>query len=130
MVADLVTLKHQAAGFGWLGDAKFVQKLDKRLDEAKAALARDKKKLARVRLTQFVHELEKAHKERGHGKEKGKHPGKKFANDEVFQLLKINAEFIIAKLPTKGKDKDEEDECRRAQGEKDEDRDGEKGHDR
>lgn len=148
LIDKLIALKHRSSSLGWLGDAKFVAKLDKRLDEAKAALARDRKKLARVRLTQFVHELEKAHKEHGrhrdddhHGKDKGKRRDKKFANDEAFQLLKINAEFIIAKLPTKGKDKDEEDECRRAEGEKDDggrdergkksdDRKGGKEHDR
>ncbi|OGR97712.1 MAG: hypothetical protein A2V88_03470 [Elusimicrobia bacterium RBG_16_66_12] len=136
----LISLKHQVASLGWLGNAKFVLQLDKRLDQAKAALARDKKKLARVRLSQFVHELEKAHKdhgddrhdkhEDGRDKNKGDDRDKKFVNDDAFQLLKINAEFIMAKLPAKAKDKDEEDECRRAEGEKDDDHDGGKGHDR
>ncbi len=127
LIDRLVSLKHQSASIGWLGNAKFVQKLDKRLDQAKAALARDKKKLARVRLSQFVHELTKAHKEHekdhrdkhedDHDKDKDDHD-KKFVNDEAFQLLKINAEFIIAKLPEKPKDKDEEKECREAEHEK------------
>lgn len=130
----LIALKHQSSSLGWLGDAKFVLKLGKRLDQAKAALARDKKKLARVRLSQFVRELTKAydeHKRRDkrdehHGKKKDDHKDNKFVNDEAFQLLKINADFIIAKLPTKAKDKDEEDECRRAEAEKDDDHDDDK----
>lgn len=120
----LARLKHQAAGLGWLGNAKFVLKLDKRLDQAKAALARDKKTLARMRLSQFVRDLAEAHEEH---RDKDRD---KFANDEAFQLLKINADFIIAKLPAKAKDKGEEDESRRAEDEKDAGNDGGKGHDR
>ncbi len=133
LIDRLIALKHQSASLGWLGNAKFVAKLDKRLDQAKAALARDKKKLARTRLSQFVHELTKAHKdhdddrrdkhEDGRGKDNDDHKDKKFVNDEAFQLLKINADFIIAKLPAKAKNKDEEDECSRAEGEKDNDHD-------
>jgi hypothetical protein len=131
LIDRLISIKHRAYDEGWLGDAKFVEKLDTRLDQATAALARDKKKLARVRLSQFVHELEKAHGEHGdehgdehkdkHGKDKAEHRDKKFVNNAAFQLLKINADFIIAKLPAKAKDNDEEDECRRAEGEKDAD---------
>ncbi|MEK7390147.1 MAG: hypothetical protein AAB036_10670 [Elusimicrobiota bacterium] len=121
VVVRLIGLKHQSASLGWLGDAKFVLKLDKRLDQAKAALARDKKKLARVRLSQFAHELAKAHDENKteRGKNKNDPKDKTFVSDEAFQLLKINADFIIAKLPSKGKDKAEDDECRRAEAEKD-----------
>lgn len=136
LIDRLIALKHQSASLGWLGNAKFVLKLDKRLDQAKAALARDKKKLARVRLTQFVHELTKAHDEhegeRGdkhdddRGKNKDDDRDKKFVNDEAFQLLKLNAEFIIAKLPAKAKDKGEDDECRRVEAEKDNDQDDDK----
>ncbi|MDD5302149.1 MAG: hypothetical protein PHS14_03485 [Elusimicrobia bacterium] len=139
----LISLKHQVASRGWLGNAKFVLKLDKRLDQAKAALAQNKKTLARTRLTQFIHDLTAAHKdsEHEHGdKDKDDRRREKFVNDEAFQLLKINADFIIAKLPAKAKDKDEEDECRRAEGEKGDDpddggkkdkgRDGGKEHDR
>jgi len=136
LIDRLIALKHQVASLGWLGNAKFVLKLDKRLDQAKAALARDKKKLARTRLTQFVHELTKAHDEHEgeHGdkrdddqrKNKDDDRNKKFVNNEAFQLLKLNAEFIIAKLPAKAKDKDEEDESRRAEAEKDDDRDDDK----
>jgi hypothetical protein len=146
LINRLIGLKHEVSSLGWLGNAKFVAKLDKRLDQAKAALTRDKKKLARVRLTQFVHELTKAHDdhrdnhEDDRGKDKDGSRDKKFVNNEAFQLLKLNAEFILSKLPAKAKDKDEEDECRRAQGEKDDDhddggkkgkgRDGGKEHDR
>jgi hypothetical protein len=152
LIDSLIASKHMSASLGWLGKAKFVAKLDKRLDQAKVALTRDKKKLARTHLVQFVHDLTKAHKRHDHdhehddkdddrhGKGKDDHRRKKFVNDEAFQLLKINAEFIIAKLPAKAKDKDEEDECRRAEGGKDDDhddggkkdkgRDGGKEHDR
>lgn len=127
-VDRLIALKHQSASLGWLGNAKFVLKLDKRLDQAKAALARDKKKLARTRLSQFVHELTKAHDKHG-GDHRDKHEDddennkdddrdKKFVNDEAFQLLKINAEFIISKLPEQPKDNDEEKESREAENEK------------
>lgn len=116
----LAGLKHQVADLGWLGDARFVLKLDKRLDEAKSALTSDKKKLARVRLTQFVHDLSEVHEDHGEsgherGKDKDEHRREKFVNDEAFQLLKINVDFIIAKLPTKAGDRDEENECRRAE---------------
>ncbi|MEK7388579.1 MAG: hypothetical protein AAB036_02655 [Elusimicrobiota bacterium] len=127
-VDRLIGIKHQAASLGWLGNAKFVAKLDKRLDQAKAALARDKKKLARVRLTQFAHDLTKVHQKDGgksdshDDKNKADRHPEKFVNNEAFQLLKINADFIIAKLPTKGKDRAEDNECRRAENEKDDDR--------
>lgn len=128
LIKRLIAFKHEAASLGWLGNAKFVLKLDKRLDQAKAALARDKKKLARTRLSQFIHELTKARKDHGdgdrdkheddRGKAKDADPDNKFVNNEAFQLLKINADFIIAKLPAKAKDRDEDDEWRRAEMEK------------
>jgi hypothetical protein len=124
LIDRLIGLKHQTISIGWLADAEFAEKLDRRLDEAKSALASGKKKLARVRMTQFVHDLAEAHGEHGdsgpdHGKDKEDHRREKFVNDAAFQLLKINADFIIAKLPTEAKDKDEEEECRRAEGEPD-----------
>jgi hypothetical protein len=140
LIDSLISLKHQSAELGWLGDAKFMLKLDERLDQAKAALALNKKKLARTRLSQFVHDLTEANQDgrderRDRSKaehrdenDKGDHHDRKFANDEAFQLLKINADFIIAKLPTEAKDKDEGEECRRAEGETD-DNHGGKGTD-
>lgn len=140
LIDRLSALKHQSATLDWLGNAKFVLKLDKRLDQAKVAIAQNKKKLARTRLSQFVHDLTEVHEEHGHehgdknddhnDKNKDDRRDRKFANDEAFQLLKINADFIIAKLPTKAKDRDEEDECRRAESEKDDDRDGGPEHGR
>jgi len=112
----LISLKHQAASLSWIGNAEFVFKLDKRLDQARAALAQNKKKLAGTRLTQFIRDLTGAYGEHGHehGDKAGvrddkdsRHP-EKFVNDEAFQLLKINAEFIISKLPTESADKDDD----------------------
>jgi|CXWL01.1.fsa_nt_gi hypothetical protein len=128
LIDRLASLKHQGASLGWLGNTKFVIKLDERLDQAKAALAKDRKKLARTRLSQFVHDLTETRrknedKDRDHNdKDKDDQYREKFVSDEAFQLLKINADFLIAKLPTKAKDRDEDDECRRAENEKDDGR--------
>ena len=118
-IARLIELKHQSVSLDWLGDAKFALKLDRRLDEAKAALAAGKPVLARERLAQFVHDLTEVHKERGEeersresGKERAKRKRERFVNDEAYQLLKINADYIIAKLPEKAKDRDEREHAR------------------
>jgi hypothetical protein len=126
LIDRLTALKHESATNGWLGDAKFVLKLDRRLGEAKAALAAGKPALARVRLTQFVHDLTVVHEEHGdagrsreRGKERDERRREKFVNDDAYQLLKINADYIVAKLPEKAKGRDEEEECRRAEAETD-----------
>ncbi len=120
LLASLIALKHQAAGLGWLGGDEFVVELDARLDQAAHALARDKKKLARVRLGQFIHDLSKARESRReaedrrgdrHGKDKhGRR--ERFVSTTGFQLLAANAELIISKLPNEVEDDDAHERSR------------------
>jgi len=124
-ISNLIALKHQAAGLGWLRGDEFIHDLDEKLDQAKAALAQSKNFKARKKLEQFIHELNerrKEQKERQHdASEKGKDEkvehsegSKIFLDDNAYYLLKVNAESTVSKLPAKehgedgdGKDADE-----------------------
>lgn len=128
----LISLKHQSVSLGWLRCREFVEDLDEKLDQAKRALAKGKPFKARKKLEQFVKKLEEQRREqqeeaREHDKrerkdkERGRKPDRdkrkdraeeeeECINDNAFFLLKVNAEFIISKLPQKPKDKDEERE--------------------
>ena len=119
----LISLKHQSVSLGWLRGDEFIKKLDKKLDQAKKALSKNKPFQARKKLEQFIKALDEQRKEqmkRQHeASEKGKEKreehareDKRFINDNAFFLLKVNAEFIVSKLPAKPKDKDEEREAR------------------
>lgn len=121
LINFLISLKHQSVSSGWLSGEEFINQLDKKLEQAKKALAEGKGFKARKKLEQFINELEQQRKEqekRQHeASEKGKEKreewpeeDKRFLNDNAFFLLKPNAEFIISKLPPKPKDKDEESE--------------------
>lgn len=116
----LIALKHQSASLGWLLGAEFIRDLDEKLDQAKAASALGKNFKARKKLEQFIHELEERRKEqmaRQHeASEKGKDEKaeraegpKTFLDDNAYYLLKVNAGFIVSKLPAKkhGEDADE-----------------------
>lgn len=111
-IARIVAFKHQAADLGWLGGTKLVEKLDERLDQASAALSAGKKCVARARLIQFVHGLTNAHE---HPSQASGNP--RFANSEAFQLLKFNAESVSDLIPKTPKDRDEERECAKVEGE-------------
>ncbi len=117
----LIALKHQSASLGWLRGEEFIKQLDKKLDQAKKALAEGKGFKARKKLKQFVKKLEhqrkKQQERQKEASEKGKEKrdehareDKRFIDDNAFFLLKVNAEFIISKLPAKPKDKEEERE--------------------
>ncbi len=118
----LISLKHQSVTIGWLRGDEFIKKLDKKLDQAKKALVENKPFKARKKLEQFIKALEQQRKEqqkRQHeASEKGREEraehskdDKRFINDNAFFLLKVNAEFIISKLPAKerGEDKDDDE---------------------
>ncbi len=127
LIDRLISLKHQSVSLGWLSGEKFIRKLDRRLEQARKALAAGKGFKARKRLEQFIRDLEHQRRKqqkrekgdedddrhedkRGHDKD---HPKPKvFINDNAFFLLKVNAEFIISKLPAKPKDKEEEQEAK------------------
>lgn len=114
-VNRLIVLKHQAAALSWLGGPKLVDKLDQRLDQAAAALASGKKCIANVRLTQFVKRLSNAH---DHPSQAPGNP--RFANDEAAQLLGINADMILARVPKTASGPEEERDCRNAEKDPDE----------
>jgi len=122
LIDRLISLKHQSVFLGWLRGDEFIKKLDKKLDQAKKALVENKPFKARKKLEQFIKALEQQRKEqqkRQHeASEKGREEraehskdDKRFINDNAFFLLKVNAEFIISKLPAKerGEDKDDDE---------------------
>ena len=95
---------------GWITNAGVCHSLAEKLDHAAHALARGKPDDAKRRLKSFLHELaaqhrakaeeqEEEHEDRDHEgeaepeRERGKH-----VTDNAFWLLKINAEFILARL--------------------------------
>lgn len=121
LIDRLISLKHQSASLGWLRGDELIKQLDKKLEQAKKALAEGKGFKARKKLEQFVKKLEHQRKEQQerqkeaseNGKEKREEHAqedKRFIDDNAFFLLKVNAEFIISKLPEKPKDKEEEEE--------------------
>lgn len=138
LIDRLVSLKHQSISLGWLTGDQFIRKLDRRLDKAKKTLSRNKPFVARIKLKQFIRDLEHQRRKQQKrerddddddrhddkpGHDKDRHMPKAFINDNAFFLLKVNAEFIISKLPEKPKDKDEDREGQEAEHEEDEDDD-------
>lgn len=104
-----VALKHQCASVGWLRGNELIAKLDRKLDEAKAALGRGQSHAARQHLEQFIQTLEQQRalqqKRQQEASEQGKErrearpqEDKRFLDDNCFYLLKPNAEFILFKL--------------------------------
>lgn len=121
LVDRLVSLKHQSIPLGWLRGDEFVRELDKKLEQAKLALAQNKPVKARKRLEQFIKLLEEQRRKQqedareherdgGERDENGDHKDTKpFLNDNAFFLLNVNAEFIVSKLPAKPTDESDDD---------------------
>jgi hypothetical protein len=116
-ITHLATLKHQAAGQGWIGSRDFIEDLDERLDRAKDALAKGHLEDARESIEQFIDMLEKqrdAQRERRHdGRdegERGSHrEGERFITGDAYNLLKLNAEFVLSQLSGRSDRKDSDD---------------------
>lgn len=119
LIDRLISLKQESVSLGWLRGDEFIKKLGHRLDQAKEALAEGKDFKARKRLEQFIKTLEERRKEQEkrqrEASEKGRQKreerpeeDKRFINDNAFFLLKVNAEFIVARLPEKPQDRDGE----------------------
>jgi len=117
----LISYKHQCVTLGWLtnGGAQrkdkdsihgkkekddnsdeggIVERLDRRLDNAKDALSKNDSIKARQELEQFVKEVEHAYHQ---NKEEGKREGVPVLTSEGYALLKYNAEYLIDRLPNK-----------------------------
>ncbi|MBI4050916.1 MAG: hypothetical protein HY400_00260 [Elusimicrobia bacterium] len=87
LIDNLISLKHQSVSLGWIfgpGVDGIVKSLNAKLEAAKAAVKRNQDKTAINQLKAFIKELEALR-------------GKKL-NDNAYFLLKVNAEFIVAKL--------------------------------
>ena len=86
-ISHLITLKHQAYSLGWIsgpGAEGIVNSLDAKLDAALKAAQKGKDKTAQKEFKAFLNEIE-AQKN-------------KTFNNNVYQLLKLNAEYILGKL--------------------------------
>lgn len=86
----LITQKHQAKDLGWLsgpGVDGLEKSLDAKLNAAKEALGRGQNNAVRNQLNALLNEVEA---------QKGK-----VLNNNAYLLLKLNAEYIVTKLPEK-----------------------------
>ena len=86
----LISYKHQALSLGWIDNTGIANSLDQKLDAAKKKLVGDDNSAARNILQAFVNEVEA---------QKDKH-----LTSEAYALLKFNAEFLIDRLATGGKE--------------------------
>lgn len=86
----LIDQKHQAQALGWLsgpGVDGIEKSLDAKLNAAKDAVSRGQSHTARNQLSAFLNEVEA---------QKGK-----ALNNNAYLLIKLNAEYILTKLPEK-----------------------------
>jgi hypothetical protein len=109
-IDTLVSYKHQCVTLGWLtngsihekdedddkADEGIVERLDRRLDKAKAAIVRSDSVKARLELELFVREVEHVYHQ---NKEEGMRRGVPVLTSEGYALLKYNAEYLIDRLP-------------------------------
>jgi hypothetical protein len=109
-IDTLASYKHQCVALGWLtngpehekdedddkADEGIVERLDHRLDKAKAALVKTDSVKAKQELELFVKEVEQLYHK---NKEEGKRRGVPALTSEGYALLKYNAEYLIDKLP-------------------------------
>lgn len=110
LLDTLISYKHQSVTLGWLtngqvhekdedddkADEGIVERLDRRLDKAKAALAKRDSVRARLELELFDKEVEQLYHQ---NKEEGMRRGVPLFSSEGYALLKYNAEYLIDKLP-------------------------------
>ncbi len=108
----LISYKHQCVTLGWLtngpehekdedgdkADEGIVERLDRRLDKAKAALSKTDSVKAGLELELFVKEVEHIYYQ---NKKEGKRRGVPVLTSEGYALLKYNAEYLIDRLPEK-----------------------------
>ena len=108
----LISYKNQSVTLGWLtngpahekdesddrADEGIVERLDRRLDKAKDALAKSDSVKARLELALFVKEVEQLYGKEDKG-ERSKEKGKEVLTSEAYALLKYNAEYLIDRLP-------------------------------
>ncbi len=111
-IDTLTSYKHQCVTLGWLtngsvhekdedddkADEGIVERLDRRLDKAKAALAKSDSVKARLELELFVKEVEQLYHK---NKEEGERRGVPVLTSEGYALLKYNAQYLIDRLPEK-----------------------------
>ena len=86
----LISYKHQALALKWIDNQGIANSLDQKLDAAKKKLEGGDNSAARNILQAFVNEVEA---------QKDKH-----LTSEAYALLKFNAEFLIDRLATGGKE--------------------------
>ena len=118
-IDTLASYKHQCVALGWLSDGSayekvedparvnedddragegIVERLDRRLDKAKDALAKSDSVKARLELELFVKEVEQLYHK---NKEEGERRGVPVLTSEGYALLKYNAQYLIDRLPEK-----------------------------
>lgn len=131
LVDFLISLKHQAASAGWLRGKEFIDRLDDKLEQAKKDISGKRDSAARDNLRQFIAMLEELRKKeaeerldhndgRRHDRDRDgdrdkdhdRHDREPFANNNAYQMLKADAEFILSKLPKKTRDDDDRDSKR------------------
>ena len=106
----IISLKHEAYNLGWIvqgkGDDKgkkedeekgIMKSLDKKLEKAKAELAKGDTKEAVEKLKSFIHEVEGLYKEDKEEKHK-KEEGHSHITSEAYGLLKYNAQYLLEQL--------------------------------
>ena len=84
LLDNLISYKHQAFDLGWINNKGIYNSLDKKLENAKKHLKKDKTKQAINMLNAFINQVEA---------QNGEH-----LTSEAYALLKYNAEYLIKKL--------------------------------
>ncbi len=109
-IDTLASYKHQCVTLGWLtngpahekeesddrADEGIVERLDRRLDKAKDALAKSDSVKAKLELELFAKEVDQLYHK---NKEEGERRGVPSLTSEGYALLKYNAEYLIDRLP-------------------------------
>jgi hypothetical protein len=109
-IDTLASYKHQCVTLGWLtngpehdkdedddkAEEGIVERLDRRLDKAKAAILKSDSVKARLELELFVKEVEQLYHK---NKDEGLRKGVPSLTSEGYALLKYNAEYLIDRLP-------------------------------
>jgi hypothetical protein len=94
LLDTLISLKHQVFSKGWLGDQKFMQELDRDLQNARTRLAKRDSIGCAQELETFQQEVRKEYLA------KPKKNDKRFVTEDAYKLLCFNAQYVIERVIT------------------------------
>ena len=118
----LLSYVHQSHELGWINDTRdddaeederkedgIVKNLDKRLDQTRELIVKNKIGAAKNRLEKFLHKVEQLWDRQQKEEKRNKKSPKIIFTSEAYALLKYNGEYLLDHLTENKKDKDRDE---------------------